>query len=203
MSHVSKLEIQFRNIEQIKAACQEIAGAGLVFCADQKTYRWYGTESKCDHAISIADSKRGYELGLVRQDDGSFEVEFDDYDEAVRPAVNALKVGYAMAGIRAQAAARGFALTATDTAEGGKRIIAKPLTGQVAGMAGTECTIQFEISRTGEVEMEASGWTGPACMAATEPFAVAVGMRTNTTQKPEFGVTDQAFNTLRNPLAAQ
>jgi hypothetical protein len=77
LSHISKIELEIKDLEALKTACQRM---GFRFMEDQKTYQWYGrwigdsplpqgiTEEelgKCDHAIQVPGAK--YEIGIVRK----------------------------------------------------------------------------------------------------------------------------------------
>lgn len=45
--------------------------------------------------------------------------------------------------------------------------------------------IEFVIDEDGSVEMDASGFTGPACLRATEPFEKALGTVASREAKKE------------------
>jgi hypothetical protein len=77
VSHVSKIELEIKDLEALKTACQRL---GFNFREGQKTYQWYGrwigdsplpegiTEEelgKCDHAIHVPGAK--YEIGIVKK----------------------------------------------------------------------------------------------------------------------------------------
>jgi hypothetical protein len=82
MSHVATIELEVRDLEALKAACQTL---GLEFVAGQRTYRWYGRHigdyplprgfsvedlGKCDHAIRVPGNAQAYEIGVVKRRDG-------------------------------------------------------------------------------------------------------------------------------------
>lgn len=52
-------------------------------------------------------------------------------------------------------------------------------------------TIKIEITEDGEVVIEAVGFAGKSCKAATEAFEKALGLATSTIKKPEFYQTAQ------------
>ena len=71
MSHISKIEVEIHSLEDLKQACKQL---GFRFCENQKTHKWYGTNSEsenktefgnCDHAIRVPKCK--YEIGVVKQ----------------------------------------------------------------------------------------------------------------------------------------
>lgn len=50
-------------------------------------------------------------------------------------------------------------------------------------------TIKFTISKTGEVQMEVNGVSGPACQDLTKPFIEALGGEVlDVEEKPEYFV---------------
>jgi len=82
MSHVATIDVEVRDLEALKAACQAL---GLEFVAGQRTYRWYGRHvgdyslpqgftaedlGNCDHAIRVPGNRQAYEIGVVKRRDG-------------------------------------------------------------------------------------------------------------------------------------
>lgn len=80
MSHVTKIEIEIRDLEALAAACTRI---GCTFVPGQGFYAWYGTSvgdtplpegfaeedlGKCEHAIRVP--RASYEIGVVSRRDG-------------------------------------------------------------------------------------------------------------------------------------
>jgi hypothetical protein len=78
MSHVSQIEIEIKDLEALKAACQRL---GFEFRAGQTTYKWFGRFvgdypmpqgfkvedlGKCTHAIRVPEAD--YEIGVVIRD---------------------------------------------------------------------------------------------------------------------------------------
>lgn len=79
MSHVTVINVEIKDLEALKVACEK---AGLEFREGQKTYRWYGRSvgdyplpkgftaddlGKCDHAIGIPNNNKSYEIGVVKK----------------------------------------------------------------------------------------------------------------------------------------
>jgi hypothetical protein len=75
MSHVSAIELEIKDLDALKAACERL---GLKWQEGKTTYRWFGTWmgdypmpegftvedlGKCNHAISVP--KAAYEIGVV------------------------------------------------------------------------------------------------------------------------------------------
>lgn len=87
MSHVATVELEFKDLECLKAAAVR---CGLEFREGQKTFKWYGRFmndyhgddaavtrgydpkdfGKCEHAIGVPGKSSAYEIGLVRSNSG-------------------------------------------------------------------------------------------------------------------------------------
>lgn len=78
MSHISRIELQIKDLEDLKRACGRL---GLEFLENQKTYSWYGRWvgdtplpegisvsdlGKCDHAVRVPGAQ--YEIGVVKKE---------------------------------------------------------------------------------------------------------------------------------------
>lgn len=78
MSHVVVVDIEIKDLEMLKKACEDL---GLVFKENKKTYKWYGRSvgdyklpdgftaselGKCEHALSIKNNDSAYEIGVVK-----------------------------------------------------------------------------------------------------------------------------------------
>lgn len=81
MSHVSKIELEIKDLHALKKACERLE---IEFVENQRTYKWYGRLidkdsipvgmneqmlGKCEHAIHVKQSNLGYEVGVVKQND--------------------------------------------------------------------------------------------------------------------------------------
>jgi hypothetical protein len=98
MSHVVSIKTEFRDLNAVKAACNEL---GLVFKEGQKTIRWFGRwvndydkadaayklgiDTKlygtCDHAIEVPGSS--YDVGLLKNPEtGGYKLYFDFFGTA-------------------------------------------------------------------------------------------------------------------------
>ena len=96
MSHITDVKLKIKDLDALK----EVADAcGFEFREDQKRYAWYGkfmgdSESgrrvvaergveslgKCDHALRLKGAQSGdYEIGVVKDADGSFALLYDEY----------------------------------------------------------------------------------------------------------------------------
>ncbi len=50
--------------------------------------------------------------------------------------------------------------------------------------------IEFQFSKDGTLKMEAHGFTGAACLAATKPYEAEQGIVASRTEKPEMQQTE-------------
>ncbi len=89
MSHIVKMEAQFKSLADIVAAGERL---GWVFMPGQRTYRWYGRYmadwplpegmrrediGKCHHAFRVPGAS--YEVGIFQEADGTFSLRADWY----------------------------------------------------------------------------------------------------------------------------
>jgi hypothetical protein len=122
VSHVSKIELEIKSLEDLKLACQRL---GFAFCQDQKTYAWYGRYvgdsplpkgfaeeemGKCDHAIKVPDC--GYEIGVVKQE-GAYTLLWDSWysgglEEKIGKDAGILKQAYTIERIKREARRKNY-----------------------------------------------------------------------------------------------
>jgi len=106
MSHISKIELEVKDLFVLKAACQRL---GLCFLQGKKEFRWYGKSARCDHAIRVPGAE--YEIG-VQSLNGKYELQCDYYDPNIGKAIGAngglLKQAYAVEKTRAEARRKGY-----------------------------------------------------------------------------------------------
>lgn len=89
MSHVAVVNVEIKDMEALKAACEK---AGLEFREGQRTFRWYGQfvgdtvapsgtdpkdYGKCEHAIGVPGKPDAYEIGVVRTTEGKTKLMWD------------------------------------------------------------------------------------------------------------------------------
>ena len=83
MSHVTKIDVELKDLEALNVACQEL---GLELRLHQTTYKWFGSYvgdsslpagftkkelGHCEHAIVVKGAGTStYEIGLVTRRDG-------------------------------------------------------------------------------------------------------------------------------------
>ncbi|MBD3404693.1 MAG: hypothetical protein GF411_01000 [Candidatus Lokiarchaeota archaeon] len=76
MSHVAVVDVEIKDLKALEKACENL---NLKFNWNQQTYKWYGRSvgdyplpngfkkedlGKCDHAISIPNNSKAYEIGV-------------------------------------------------------------------------------------------------------------------------------------------
>lgn len=97
MSHVVTGDLDIKDLEALKTACAEV---GLEFREHQRTFKWYGkwmndynaqdaavTQGynpedfgKCEHAIGVPGKPSAYEIGLVKNREGSgYQLLYDNW----------------------------------------------------------------------------------------------------------------------------
>lgn len=75
MSHIVKLDVKIKCIESLAKAAQEL---GCELVRDQKTHRSYGNRpGKCDHAIRVKDVAGAYEIDVVKNAEGGYDLQAD------------------------------------------------------------------------------------------------------------------------------
>jgi hypothetical protein len=93
MSHIVSIPFQCRSLDAVRAACGRL---GFTFCEGQTAYRWWGRWEgdtplpdhvrvedlgKCHHAIKVPGVT--YEVGIVANADGSYDLRWDYFDNAL------------------------------------------------------------------------------------------------------------------------
>lgn len=106
MSHISKIELEVRDLVVLGQACKRM---GFCLEKEKKTFRWYGKDSDCDHAITIPGAE--YEIGVVKKGSG-FELACDYYDQNLVKAIGEnggrLKQAYAVEKATIEARRKGY-----------------------------------------------------------------------------------------------
>jgi hypothetical protein len=137
MSHISKVEVEVRDLAAVEAMCAHL---GWTLVRDQKTYRWFGRFmydtplppglkvedlGKCTHAIKVPGCN--YEIGLVATQTG-YRVIFDYYEPELTKALGGreaplLKREYAIAAVRRQAQKMGKQAVVTRGTDGRAKVV--------------------------------------------------------------------------------
>lgn len=146
MSHVATIKTQLNDLQAIKAACQRM---GWEFREGQDRYAWYGrsvgdynaadnalangmTEAdlgKCTHAIRVPGAT--YEIGLVKQADGSFNPAWDWYEYGglgkIRSenGMGGFLQAYALEKSKIEMRKKGFTCTERKLADGRIQVVAR------------------------------------------------------------------------------
>jgi hypothetical protein len=122
MSHVAKIELEIKDLDTLKGACERL---GLEFMRNQKTYAWYGTNvgdyplpdgvsvedlGKCDHAIRVPGAT--YEIGIVSREN-KYILLWDFYragglEQVLGKNAGKLKQAYAIERLYQEAKRKGY-----------------------------------------------------------------------------------------------
>jgi hypothetical protein len=116
MSHISKIELEVRDLGVLGNACARL---GLELLKEKRTFKWYGKEAECDHAISVSGAD--YEIGVMRTA-GQYELNCDYYDRNIEKAIGnqggLLKQAYAIEKTRIEARKKGYSVIERRTKTG-------------------------------------------------------------------------------------
>ncbi len=108
MSHISKIELEVKDLGILGQACSKL---GLQLIRNQKTFRWYGKEAPCDHTIQVPGAD--YEIGVTRKDH-FYELNCDFYDRNLEKVIGSqgglLKQAYAVMKTRIEARKKGYSV---------------------------------------------------------------------------------------------
>lgn len=134
--HVVQVDIEIKSLEALDEACHRL---GLIFKRGQTTYKWFGQYlgdsplpqgltpedlGKCDHAISLPNNDRAYEVGVRRNAEGTYSLLWDFWaggyglQEVVGHNCHRLQQAYAAAVARMEATANGYDVQETQDAQG-------------------------------------------------------------------------------------
>jgi hypothetical protein len=116
MSHISKIELQVKDLSILGAACAKL---GLELIRSKKSFKWYGKEASCDHAIKVPDAE--YEIGVIDRD-GLYELNCDFYDQNLERVIGKnggrLKQAYAVEKTMIEARRKGYSVLERKTDNG-------------------------------------------------------------------------------------
>ena len=106
MSHLSKIELEVKDLDTLGRACLLI---GLNLVKGKQNFKWYYGEEKCDHAIEVPGAE--FEIGVISKD-GMYELATDFWDLNVEKAIGKngglLKQRYAVEKTKAEARRKGY-----------------------------------------------------------------------------------------------
>ena len=116
MSHISKIELEVKDLRLLGQACTRL---GLNLIRGQKTFRWYGKDGQCDHAIKIPGAN--YEIGVLYKS-GLYELNCDFYDSNIEKVIGKkgglLKQAYAVDKTKIEARKKGYSVLECPTENG-------------------------------------------------------------------------------------
>jgi hypothetical protein len=108
MSHISKIELEVKDLGTLGQACTQL---GLTLIRNQKTFRWYGKEAACDHAIHVPGVD--YEIGIQKKSD-LYELSCDFFDRGLKKVIGSqgglLKQAYAVMKTKIEARKKGYSV---------------------------------------------------------------------------------------------
>jgi len=107
MSHISRIELEIKDLEDLKRACDRL---GVGFEKEQKTFRWYGGTRECECAIRVPGAT--YDIGVIRESN-RFSLLWDSFYTGgleARLGKNAgrLKQAYGVERVRREATLKGY-----------------------------------------------------------------------------------------------
>jgi hypothetical protein len=86
MSHTTTIPFCIRDLNALKIAVSKIQG--LQFLENRKTFKTYGSDRKCVHAIGLVNHKgMGFEIGVLKAKENEYELAFDSFDSALAEIV--------------------------------------------------------------------------------------------------------------------
>jgi len=116
MSHISKIELEVKDLGNLSQACRRL---GLELIKGQTSFKWYGRESACSHAIKVPGAD--YEIG-VNHRNGRYELTCDFYDPNLEKAIGKqgglLKQAYAVEKTKTEARKKGYSVLERQTQTG-------------------------------------------------------------------------------------
>jgi hypothetical protein len=116
MSHISKIELEVRDLGILSQACERM-GLGLI--RGKRSFRWYGKDAPCDHAIRVPGAD--YEIGVINKD-GLYELTCDFYDRTIEKVIGRhgglLRQAYAVEKTKTEARKKGYSLLERQTDNG-------------------------------------------------------------------------------------
>lgn len=108
MSHISKIQLEVKDLGILAQACRKLK---LEFVRGQGSFKWYGNEAPCDHAIKVPGAD--YEIGVIERD-GRYELNCDFYDRTLETVIGKqgghLKQAYAVEKTKIEARKKGYSV---------------------------------------------------------------------------------------------
>ena len=124
MSHIARIELEIKSLEDLKAACTRL---GLKFLENEQSYKWFGRWvgdeplpngveekdlGKCDHCIHVPGAQ--YQIGVVKKDE-KYRLLWDSWkagglEEVLGKNAGLLKQAYAVETIKRDSRVKGLRL---------------------------------------------------------------------------------------------
>jgi len=117
MSHISKIELEVRDLGILRQACSRL---GLNMLEGKRTFKWYSQEEgRCDHTIRVPGAT--YEIGVIKTGD-LYELQCDYYDPGIGKAIGQtgglLRQAYAIERTKTEARRKGYSIIEKKTESG-------------------------------------------------------------------------------------
>jgi hypothetical protein len=148
MSHVVTCELVVKDLESLAKASEQL---GMELMIGQKNWKFYGRwvddyhaedaaykhgikpadYGKCDHAIRVKNNDQAYEIGLLKQADGSFKMVWDFFAgghglmDKVGTDCGKLRQEYAAQVAIKHAKKQGFSVTRKVTSDGKLQLLCR------------------------------------------------------------------------------
>lgn len=127
MSHITTVKLQVKDLDALEEACGQL---GMELRRGKTTFRWYGREGTCEHAIGLKGQASTYEIGLQREPQAelAYSLAYDAFDGRLEAAAGSglsrLKQEYAVACASKNAKAKlsrlGYTLAGRERLDGGR-----------------------------------------------------------------------------------
>jgi len=116
MSHISRIELEVNDLSILSQACTRL---GLELIRTKKSFKWYGNEAPCDHAIKVLGAE--YEIGIIDKN-GIYELNCDFFDSSLEQVIGKkgglLKQAYAVEKTGVEARRKGYSVLERRTETG-------------------------------------------------------------------------------------
>jgi len=116
MSHISKIELTVNDLSILGQACARL---GLELIRAKKSFKWYGNEAPCGHAIRVPGAE--YEIGII-DINGIYELNCDFFDRSLEEVIGKqwglLKQAYAVEKTGVEARRKGYSVLERRTDNG-------------------------------------------------------------------------------------
>ena len=116
MSHISRIELEVNDLSILSQACTRL---GLELIRAKKSFKWYGNEAPCDHAIKVPGAE--YEIGVIDRN-GIYELNCDFFDSSLEQVIGKkgglLKQAYAVEKTGVEARRKGYSVLERRTETG-------------------------------------------------------------------------------------